>query len=167
MQSSFQQEVEKSNRLRKEAAEANERSLMEMQEKVNDCLQEMDTTIKIVHEGQTLNDKNIQMMMTKMDIFSEQMQLLQQKLNEAPSGEDDGTKKAKGSPRKVVSQTAITTQNTHEEEEEREWNDDFATSPKAFDAIMSDAETKKRVAEDSSLSKAKKTKSQPATNTRS
>ena len=168
MQSSFQQEVEKANLLRKEAAEANERSLMAMQEKVNSKLQEMDNTIKIVHEGQTLNDKNIQMMMTKMDIFSAQMQLLQGKIDAAPSGEDNEKKREKESPRGVVSQAlAITTPTKHVEDEEAEWNDDFVNSPQAFDAIMADAETKKRVAEDSSLAKAKKKKSQPATNTRS
>ena len=53
-----------------------------------------------------------------------------------------------------------------EEDEEEEWNENFAASPKEFDAIMSDAESKKRVAE-SSLARAKKPKSQPASNTRS
>ena len=63
--------MERANRLRNEAAEANKRSLIEMQSKVNDHLKEMDTAIKCVHEGQSLNDKNIQMMMSKMDLFAQ------------------------------------------------------------------------------------------------
>ena len=55
IQSSFQQEVERANRLRKEAAEANAKSLLSMQEKVKETLTVVDTTIKCVHEGQTLN----------------------------------------------------------------------------------------------------------------
>ena len=43
---------------------------------------------------------------------------------------------------------------------------ELAVSPKDFDAIMTDAESKKRVAE-LSLARAKKLKYQPATNTRS
>ncbi len=53
MQSSFQQEVERANRLRKEAAMVNAKSLADMQKTVDVRLKDMDTTIKIVHEGQT------------------------------------------------------------------------------------------------------------------
>ena len=44
----------------------------------------MDNTIWTVHKGQTLNDKNIQLMMKKMDLFGEQMLLLQQQMTETP-----------------------------------------------------------------------------------
>ena len=73
MQSIFQQEVERANRLTKTATEENTKSLVNIQRKVDDRLQEMDETIKIIHEGQTSNDTNIQIMMTKMDLFSAQM----------------------------------------------------------------------------------------------
>ena len=53
------------------------------------------------------------------------------------------------------------------QDEENEWNDDFAASPHDFDAIMSDAESKKRMAAESSLAKAKKSKPQLAPITRS
>ena len=53
-----------------------------MQEKVNKRLTVMDTTIKCVHEGQTLNDRNIQIMMTKMDLFGQQMERLEAKLGQ-------------------------------------------------------------------------------------
>ena len=51
LQSSFQQEVERANALRKVVAEETARSLTHIQTKVNEKLTEMDRTIKIVHEG--------------------------------------------------------------------------------------------------------------------
>ena len=162
IQSSFQQEVERANRLRKEAAEANAKSLLSMQEKVNERLTAMDTTIKCVHEGQTLNDRNIQTMMTKMDIFGRQMERLEERLGQ-PSPATNLFPPATPQRQKAVTQTTL---DDDEGDGEKEWSDDFAASPKEFDAIMSDAESKKRVAE-SSLARAKKPKSQPASNTRS
>ena len=153
LQSSLQQEVERANRLRKVAAEASEKSLMEMQMKVDSRLEAMDQTIKGVHEGQTLNDQNINIMMTKMDIFGRQMQRMEEKFSLASP------------PRKRSSGDGGATAN----DEENEWVDDSDPSPAEFDAIMSDAEaaTKKRVAEMASAKTAKKTKSLLSTKTRS
>ena len=86
LQSSLQQEVERANRLRKVAAEESKKSLLAMQIKVNTRLEAMDATIKGVHEGQSLNDKNINSMMTKMDIFGRQMQRLEERLTERTTG---------------------------------------------------------------------------------
>ena len=99
------------------------------------------------------------------------MKMLHQKLNGPPSGEGDGMKTPTVSPGKAVLQTAMTMHSMHNieeaDEEENEWNDDFAASPTAFDAIMTDAESKKRMAAESSLVKAKKSKPQLAPITRS
>ena len=159
MQSSFQQEVERANRMRKAAAEANAQSLMDMQRQVDERLKDMDKTIKIVHEGQTSNDANIQTMMTKMDLFGVQMQRLEAKLNGTPHGEEKEKKENRGNK---VTPTGNATQ-----DEANDWNEDFAASPHDFDAIMSDAESKKRTAAESSLAKAKKSKPQLAPITRS
>jgi len=86
LQSSFQQEVERANKLRWEAAEATAQSLLDMQTTVDKKLTEMDTTIKIVHKGQTLNDKNIQLLMNKMNILGEQMQQLHNEKNNNNQG---------------------------------------------------------------------------------
>ena len=160
MQSSFQQEVERANRLRKEAAAANAKSLADMQKTVDRRLTEMDTTIKIVHEGQTSNDTNIHIMMTKMDLFGAQMQRLEERLNGTPRGADNTT-----TPTTQLCKVPAT--DLEETEEETEWNEDFASSPSAFDAIMSDAESKKRMADTTTLAKAKKPKPQLAPVTRS
>ena len=132
-----------------------------MQEEVNERLMEMDTTIKCMHEGQTLNDRNIQTMMTKMDLFGRQMERLEAKLGQLSTWEmtmyTPEATKGKGIPSATPTADA-------EDEREEEWSEDFEASPKAFDAIMSDAESKKRVAE-SSLERSKKPKSQPAMNT--
>ena len=54
------------------------------------------------------------------------------------------------------------------DDDETEWSEEFASTPNAFDAIMSDAETKKRVADSSLKQRVKqKTKSQSSTLTRS
>ena len=74
--------------MRKEAAEENEKLLLDMQTKVNARLQEMDNTIKCVHKGQTLNDQNIKTMMSKMDVFSMQIQKLEAKLSGTPIWEE-------------------------------------------------------------------------------
>ena len=39
----------------------------------------MDTTIKTVHEGQTLNERNIQLLMKKMNMLGEKMEQLEHK----------------------------------------------------------------------------------------
>ena len=62
LQSSLQQEVERANRLRKVAAELSKKSLLDMQNKVNCRLEAMDVTIKGVHKGQILNEKDINSM---------------------------------------------------------------------------------------------------------
>jgi len=76
LQCSFQKEIERANKLRKEAVESTEASLISMQKKVTDKLTMMDSTIRTVYEGQNLNDCNIQLLMQKMDMFREQMKLL-------------------------------------------------------------------------------------------
>ena len=159
MQSSFQQEVERANRLRKAAVEANAQSLVDMQRQVDERLQDMDKTIKIVHEGQTSNDANIHIMMTKMDLFGAQMQRLEAKLNGTPQGEEKEKKAIRGNQ--------VTPSGNDTQDEENEWNDNFAASSHDFDAIMTDAESKKRMAAESSLAKAKKSKPQLAPITRS
>ena len=50
---------------------------------------------------------------------------------------------------------AATPSGTNDMEEEHEWNKGFAASSTDFDAIMSDAETKKRMAAESFLAKEK------------
>ena len=84
LQCSFQKEIERENLLRKEAAESTEASLLVMQKEVNDRLTMMDSTIRTVHEGQTLNDRNIKLLMKKMDLFGEQMKLLHKNKKETP-----------------------------------------------------------------------------------
>jgi len=59
--------------LRREAAEATAQSMLDMQTAFDNKLAEMDTTIKIVQEGQTLNDRNIQLLMTNMNMLGDQM----------------------------------------------------------------------------------------------
>jgi len=71
LQSSFQQEVKSANKMRREAAEVVAQSLLDIQTTVNDKLTEMDTTIKIVREGKTLNDRNIQLLIKKMNMLGE------------------------------------------------------------------------------------------------
>ena len=139
---------------------ANAKSLADMQKTVDARLQEMDTTIKIVHEGQTSNDTNIHIMMTKMDLFGEQMQRLEEKLNGTPHGANNTT-----TPQTQICKVPPT--DLEDTEDETEWNEDFASPPSAFDAIMSDAESKKRLADTSSLVKAKKPKPQLTPVTRS
>ena len=71
LQSSFQKEVERANKLRREATEATAQLLLDIQTTANDKLTAMDTTIKIVHEGHTLNDTNIQILMKKMNMLGD------------------------------------------------------------------------------------------------
>ena len=59
-----------------------------IQTKVNEKLTEMDRTIKIVHEGKTLNDTSIQLLIKRMDIFGAQMLLLH-KLFETPENDNE------------------------------------------------------------------------------
>ena len=66
--------------LRKKAAEKNEQSLLSIQTQVNNKLVEMDRTIKIAHECQTLNDTNIQLLMENMDLFGEHVLMLQRNM---------------------------------------------------------------------------------------
>lgn len=61
------------NKLRREAAEDTAQYLLDMQSKVNNKLMEMDTTFMLVHEGKTLNDTSIQLLMKKMNILGEQL----------------------------------------------------------------------------------------------
>jgi len=75
--------VERANTLRCEAAATNSKSLLNMQTAMNtkqtaidNKLSMMDKTIRTVHEGQKLNDDNIQLLMKKFEVFGEQMKLL-------------------------------------------------------------------------------------------
>ena len=163
LQSSFQKEIERANTLRKEAAEATEASLASMQKEVNDKLTMMDSTIRTVHEGQTLNDKNIQLLMKKMDILGEQMKMMHQHKEETtPSAKDAhmiAEVKESGSPQRKRSLPIIPYKDTQELEED--WDENFAESTEAFDTIMTDAETKKRTAavDVAKTTKPKKTRS--------
>ena len=85
---------------------------------------------------------------------------MEERLNGTPHGADNTT-----TPQTQICK--VTPTDLEDTEEENEWNEDFAASPSAFDAIMSDAESKKRMADTSSLAKAKKPKPQLAPVTRS
>ena len=135
------------------SAEESEKSLLAMQVKVNTRLEAMDATIKGVHEGQSLNDKNINSMMTKMDIFGRQMQRLEERLTERTTGHHysaDGGQHSQGGG-------------------EVKWTDEFDPTAKDFDAAMTDAEieTKKRAAAMESAETTKNMKSQLSAKTRS
>ena len=136
IQASFQQEVESANQLRKAAVEASEKSLLKMQTKVDNYLQEMDMIIKVAHEAQTLNDQNIQTMMTKMDIFGCQMQRMEEKLNVIPNREK------KGKCGSILDEDMVSLR-MDEDKGENEWIDDYVATPTDFDAIISDAESPK------------------------
>jgi actin-related protein len=134
-----------------------------MQKEVNDKLTMMDSTIRTVHEGQTLNDKNIQLLMKKMDILGEKMKMMHQHKEETMPSAKDAHKiaevKESGSPQRKRSLSIITYKDTQELEED--WDENFAESTEAFDTIMTDAETKKRTAavDVAKTTKPKKTRS--------
>lgn len=125
----------------------------------------MDRTIKVVHEGQTLSNANIQLLMKKMDIFGAQMVLLKnqcktpEKNNATPTrlhliekntlhkNEEVNAKLASiGDNIENVVMTPIDTVLGAQGDEDNAWDEDFVASPSDFDAIMVDAETKKRMA---------------------
>jgi hypothetical protein len=115
-----------------------------MQKEVNDRLTMMDSTIRTVHEGQTLNDKNIQLLMKKMDIFGEQMKLLHQSKKETPSkaiaAPENVEVKESESPQGRRKQTNIIPYTAPQEAEEDAWDENFAAPTEDFDTIMTDAE---------------------------
>ena len=125
----------------------------------------MDSTIRTVHEGQTLNDRNIQLLMKKMDIFGEQMKLLHQSKKETPSkvtaASEDAEVKEIEPTQGRRKQTNIIPYTAPQEADDDAWDENFAASTEDFDTIMMDAESKKRtaVAEVVKTTKTKKTKS--------
>ena len=98
---------------------------------------------------QTLNNKNIQLLMKKMDIFGEQMKLLHQSKKETPSkamaAPENAAVKESESPQ-GRRKTNIIPYTAPQEAEEDVWDENFATSTEDFDTIMTDAESKKRTA---------------------
>ena len=95
-----------------------------------------------------MNDKNIQLLMKKMDILGEQMKMMHQHKEETTSSPKDAHMiaevKESGSPQRKRSLPIIPYKDTQELEED--WDENFAESTEAFDTIMTDAETKKRTA---------------------
>ena len=101
------------------------------------------------------------MMMTKMDIFGQHMQQMEEKLNANTIRDTVAANKIPMGP----SATPASNDSTGE----KEWDNDFDPSPKECDAIMLDAEaeTKKRAAAMASAKNSKKTKPLLFTKTRS
>ena len=64
------QEIARANQLRKEAAEKMEQSLLKMQYKLNERLKVMDGNLQALHAGQTMMDKNVRMLMEKVDLMN-------------------------------------------------------------------------------------------------
>ena len=162
--------------MRREAAEATAQLLLDMQTTVNHKLTEMDTTIKIVHEGKTLNSKNIQLLMTKINMLGDQMQQLQHSKNNNNQRTSIRNTKAK-TTNSLSNALNVESNNNNEQQdmamvdnestpllvtqpEENEYDEKFSESPSEFDSIILDAETKKRLSEskDSNGDTAKKKK---------
>ena len=179
---SFQQEVERENTLRREAAEANAKSLLDMQKEMNhkqtamdNKLTEMDTTIRTVHEGQTINDTNIQLLMRKLDVFGEQI-LKMQMNNYATPIKDKETSTAAhmmAITTNVGNETTMSTMSPNDTTQETQppvdadMEDDINMDAEIFDSIMTDAESKKRIAEQTVLDDiSKKKKAQVPLSTR-
>ena len=70
LETSLHQEIARANQLRKEAAEKTEQSLVKKQSKLDERLKVMDGNLQALHVGQTMMDKNIQMLMKKVDLMN-------------------------------------------------------------------------------------------------
>ena len=105
--------------------------------------------------------------MTKMDLFSTQTQRLESRLSATPIREASETHKMNKEKETSATGKAVTPYSNDNDEDETEWSNDFATSPANFNEIITDADSKKRLSGASSLSKAKKAKSQLSSITRS
>ena len=168
--------MERANKLRREAAEVTAQYLLDMQRTVNKTLTEMDTTTKIVHEGQILKDRSIQLLMKKFNMLGEQMQQLQHSNNN--NNQETSTRNTKEKMINGLNDALIAESNNNNEQHdtdmadnelsplpgtqlgENEDNEKFAESSSKFDSIILDAETKKGLSEskDSNGDTAKKNK---------
>ena len=172
LQCSFYLEVERANTLRREAAKTNAQSLLDMQTAMNTTQAEMDgklvrmdETIKTVHEGQKLNDENIQLLMKQFATFSAQIQMMQNVQPSQNNIHSITTAHTIETPTKA--NTAVQGNTTTETPtfasipplNDMEMTDGAAMNVEEFDTIMTDAENKKRWAEANAaeaLSKKKK-----------
>jgi len=172
--------VERANTLRCEAAATNSKSLLNMQTAMNtkqtaidNKLSMMDKTIRTVHEGQKLNDDNIQLLMKQFKVFGEQMKLLQTHHSVTPAYTPEMPTKAKETPTKAL--TAVPTGHSNSSEitippgvtpatpqaippKDVIMEDELIMDTDELDTIMSDTESKKRMVEQAVIAEATKKK---------
>lgn len=111
-----------------------------MQIQVNNKLVDMDRTIKIAHEGQTLNDTNIQLLMKNKDLFGEQMLLLQTKMVQDPSQDIKDTITQVETANNITTTPTCTDTTQDSIDKETTWDENCVASQSDFDAIITDVE---------------------------
>lgn len=160
LQCTFHQEVETINTLQREAAKANAKSLLDIQTVMNTKQTEidrklvvMDQTIRTVHEGQKLNDENMQLLMKQFTVFGAQMQMMQNlqptkhliaietpvEATETPVTANETVPGANNLEASPTGDTGLPPLDLYSAPE---------MNVAEFDTIMSDAETRKRLAEE-------------------